>query len=59
MEQDREEVVIPVLEEEIDATTRAVKTGSVRVDKHVAEKRLRRVEASLLSRECRGFGGYP
>ena len=47
MEPDREEVVIPVVEEEIDATTRAVKTGSVRVDKHV-EKRFRRVEAPLL-----------
>jgi len=47
MESDREEVVIPVVEEEIDATTRAVKTGSVRVDKHV-EKRLRKIEAPLI-----------
>ena len=47
MEQDREEFVIPVVEEEIDATTRAVKTGSVRVDKHV-EKRTRKVEAPLI-----------
>jgi uncharacterized protein (TIGR02271 family) len=47
MEEDRQEVVIPVVEEEIDATTRAVRTGSVRVDKHV-EKRLRRVETPLL-----------
>jgi len=44
---EREEIVVPVVEEEIDATTRAVKTGSVRVDKHV-EKRIRRVEAPLI-----------
>jgi len=44
---EREEVVVPVVEEEIDATTRAVKTGSVRVDKHV-EKRIRKVEAPLI-----------
>ena len=47
MEPDREEFVIPVVEEEIDASTRAVKTGSVRVDKHV-EKRFRTVEAPLI-----------
>jgi len=47
MEENRDEVVIPVVEEEIDATTRAVKTGSVRVDKHV-EKRIRKVEAPLI-----------
>ena len=47
MEQDREEVIIPLVEEEIDATTRSVKTGSVRVDKHV-EKRIRKVETPLI-----------
>ena len=46
-EVDREEVVVPVIEEEIDASTRSVKTGSVRVDKHV-EKRIRKVEAPLI-----------
>jgi len=46
-EVDREEIVVPVIEEEIDASTRSVKTGSVRVDKHV-EKRIRKVEAPLI-----------
>ena len=46
-EENREEVVVPVVEEEIDASTRAVRTGSVRVDKHV-EKRIRKVEAPLI-----------
>lgn len=44
------EVVIPVIEEEVDAHTRAIKTGSVRVDKHV-EKRVRRIEAPLIQQE--------
>ena len=42
-----EEVVVPVIEEEIAAGVKAVKTGSVRVDKHV-EKRVRKVEGPLL-----------
>lgn len=46
-EENRDEVVIPVIEEEVAAGTRAVKTGGVRVDKHV-EKRIRRVHAPLL-----------
>ncbi|MEO8597527.1 MAG: DUF2382 domain-containing protein [Candidatus Solibacter sp.] len=44
---EREEVIVPVVEEEIDATTRAIKTGAVRVDKHV-EKRIRKIETPLL-----------
>jgi len=46
-EENTEEVVVPVVEEEIDASTKAVRTGSVRVDKHV-EKRIRKVEAPLI-----------
>jgi uncharacterized protein (TIGR02271 family) len=42
-----EELVVPVIEEEIAAGVKAVKTGAVRVDKHV-EKRLRKVEGPLL-----------
>jgi len=42
-----EEFVVPVIEEELAAGVKAVKTGAVRVDKHV-EKRLRRVEGPLL-----------
>ena len=45
-----EEVVVPVIEEEVVAGARPVKTGSVRVDKHV-EKRIRRIEAPLLHEE--------
>src|SRR3954470_22218552 len=45
--QNEEQVVIPVIEEDVVAGARPVKTGSVRVDKHV-EKRIRRVEAPLL-----------
>src|SRR5690349_10248851 len=44
---ERDEVVVPVIEEEIDTGVRAVKTGSVRVDKKV-EKRVRRVSAPML-----------
>jgi uncharacterized protein (TIGR02271 family) len=39
--------VLPVIEEELETGTRTVKTGEVRVDKHV-EKRVRRVSAPLL-----------
>src|SRR4051812_12432424 len=45
--QEKEDVVIPVIEEEVVAGTKAVKTGGVRVDKHV-EKRVRRIETPLL-----------
>ena len=42
-----EDLVIPLMEEELTTGTRAVKTGAVRVDKHV-EKRVQRIEAPLL-----------
>jgi uncharacterized protein (TIGR02271 family) len=42
-----EEVVVPVIEEQVVAGAQPVKTGSVRVDKHV-EKRIRKVEVPLL-----------
>jgi len=42
-----EEFVVPVIEEEVAAGVQAVKTGAVRVDKHV-EKRTRKVEGPLL-----------
>jgi uncharacterized protein (TIGR02271 family) len=42
-----EELVIPVVEEEIAAGVKAVRTGAVRVDKHV-EKRIRKVQGPLL-----------
>jgi uncharacterized protein (TIGR02271 family) len=42
-----EEVAIPVIEEELVAGARAVKTGAVRVEKHV-EKRIRKIETPLL-----------
>jgi len=42
-----DEVVIPVIEEEIAAGVKAVKTGAVRVDKHV-EKRIRKLQTPLL-----------
>jgi uncharacterized protein (TIGR02271 family) len=45
--QDAADVVIPVIEEELQAGTRSVKTGSVRVDKHV-EKRLRKIQAPII-----------
>jgi uncharacterized protein (TIGR02271 family) len=44
---ERDEVVVPVIEEEIATATRAVTTGSVRVDKRV-EKRVRRISAPLI-----------
>lgn len=46
-EHHEDEAVIPVIEEDVVTGTRAVKTGAVRVDKHV-EKRVRRIEAPLL-----------
>lgn len=42
-----EEVVVPVIEEDVVAGARRVKTGSIRVDKHV-EKKLRKLEAPLI-----------
>ncbi len=42
-----EDIVIPLVEEELATGRRAVKTGAVRVDKHV-EKRVQRIEAPLL-----------
>jgi uncharacterized protein (TIGR02271 family) len=47
LSENTDEVVIPLIEEQLDAGTRAVKTGSVRVDKHV-EKRVRRVHAPMM-----------
>lgn len=44
---EREEVVVPVIEEEIATGIREVTTGSVRVDKRV-EKRVRRVSAPVV-----------
>jgi len=49
-EQPGEDVVIPVIEEELVAGAVPVKTGSVRVDKHV-ERRIRTVETPLLHEE--------
>ncbi len=47
---ERDEVVVPVIEEELATGTRRVTTGAVRVDKHV-EKRVRRVSAPALHEE--------
>ena len=47
---EEDEVVVPVVEEEVVAGARPVKTGGVRVDKHV-EKRIRKVETPLLHEE--------
>ena len=47
---DRDEVVIPVVEEEVVAGAQPVKTGAVRVDKHV-ETRIRKIETPLLHEE--------
>jgi uncharacterized protein (TIGR02271 family) len=50
-EQDeRDEVVVPVIEEELSTGTRQVTTGAVRVEKRV-EKRVRRVTAPALHEE--------
>src|SRR3954467_6759421 len=46
-ENEDDDVVIPVIEEEVAAGVKAVKTGGVRVDKHV-EKRIRKLTAPLL-----------
>src|SRR5947209_5726898 len=47
---ERDDVVIPVVEEEVVAGARPVKTGAVRVDKHV-ETRIRKIETPLLHEE--------
>ncbi len=45
-----DDVVMPVIEEEVLAEVVPVKTGSVRVEKHV-QKRTRRIQAPLLREE--------
>lgn len=47
---DSERLVVPVIEEQVVAGAQPVKTGSVRVDKHV-EKRMRKIEVPLLHEE--------
>ena len=47
---ERDEVVVPVIEEELATGTRQVTTGAVRVEKRV-EKRVRRVTAPALHEE--------
>jgi uncharacterized protein (TIGR02271 family) len=42
-----DEVIVPVIEEELATGVRAVKTGAVRVDKRV-DKRTRRISAPIL-----------
>lgn len=44
---ERDEVVVPVIEEELATGIREVTTGSVRVDKRV-EKRVRRISAPVV-----------
>jgi uncharacterized protein (TIGR02271 family) len=44
---ENDEVIVPVIEEELATGVRAVKTGAVRVDKRV-EKRTRRISAPIL-----------
>ena len=50
MSDEPEDLVIPVVEEEVIAGARPVKTGGVRVDKHV-DQRIRRIEVPLLHEE--------
>jgi len=42
-----EEILVPVIEEDVTAGAKPIKTGAVRVDKHV-EKRLRTIETPLM-----------
>ena len=42
-----EKLVIPVVEEEVATGVRAIRTGAVRVDKHV-EKRIRKIESPVI-----------
>jgi uncharacterized protein (TIGR02271 family) len=44
---ENDEVIVPVIEEELATGVRAVKTGAVRVDKRV-DKRTRRISAPIL-----------
>ncbi len=48
--ENREELVIPLMEEQLVAGTQEVKTGAVRVEKHV-EQRVRRVDMPLVQEE--------
>jgi uncharacterized protein (TIGR02271 family) len=50
MSEERDDIVIPVVEEEVVAGARPVKTGGVRVDKHV-DQRIRRIQVPLLHEE--------
>jgi uncharacterized protein (TIGR02271 family) len=50
MSDERDDIVIPVVEEEVVAGARAVKTGGVRVDKHV-DQRIRRIQVPLLQEQ--------
>ena len=50
MSEERVDIVIPVVEEEVVAGARPVKTGAVRVDKHV-DQRIRRIQMPLLHEE--------
>jgi uncharacterized protein (TIGR02271 family) len=50
MDEERNDIVIPVVEEEVVAGARPVKSGGVRVDKHV-DQRIRRVQVPLLHEE--------
>ena len=50
MAEREDEIVIPVIEEELATGTRVVETGSVRVEKEV-EKRVRQVSAPLVREE--------
>jgi len=45
--EEKDEVIIPVIEEEVVADAQPVKTGGVRVEKHV-ETRIRRIDTPLL-----------
>ncbi len=50
LEPEDDRIVIPVIDEEVVAGARAVKTGGVRVNKHV-ETRLKKVEVNLQQEE--------
>jgi len=50
MSEELDDIIIPVIEEEVVAEARPVKTGGVRVDKHV-DQRIRRIQVPLLHEE--------
>jgi len=50
MSDERDDIVIPVVEEELVAGARPVRTGGVRVDKHV-DQRIRRIQVPLLQEQ--------